>query len=150
MAHPRSPRVCAAHFDTRMLVTSNGWFGGGGDITPMFPERAEAQADAADFHAALRGACDRYRPDAYEEYKAWCDRYFFLPHRNEPRGLGGILTGWTAATSRATSPSCAMSGGVSGLLPRAGAPAHGRKLDRGGARGAALSTRALCRIQPAA
>ena len=94
VAHPRSPRVCAAHFNTRMLVTSKGWFGGGGDITPMFPERDEAKADAADFHAAFRAACDRYRPDAYDEYKAWCDRYFFLPHRDEPRGLGGIFFDW--------------------------------------------------------
>ena len=91
VAHLASPRVCAAHFNTRLLVTTRGWFGGGGDITPMFPDRPEAQQDAADFHAALRAACDRYRPGAYEEYKDWCDRYFFLPHRNERRGLGGIF-----------------------------------------------------------
>jgi coproporphyrinogen III oxidase len=91
VAHMRSPRVCAVHFNTRMLVTTRGWFGGGGDITPMFPERPEAQADAAAFHAAFQAACDAYRLGAYEEYKAWCDRYFYLPHRQEARGLGGIF-----------------------------------------------------------
>jgi coproporphyrinogen III oxidase len=91
VAHPWSPRVSAAHFNTRLLITTQGWFGGGGDITPMFPARAEAQADAADFHAAFRAACDRHDPSYYETYKAWCDRYFYLPHRGEPRGLGGIF-----------------------------------------------------------
>jgi coproporphyrinogen III oxidase len=91
VAHMRSPRVCAAHFNTRMIVTTRGWFGGGGDLTPMFPERDEARADAAAFHAALRAACDAYRPGAYDEYKAWFDRYFYLPHREESRGLGGIF-----------------------------------------------------------
>ena len=91
VAHPRSPLVPAAHFNTRMLVTTRGWFGGGGDITPMFPDSAEAAADAAQFHAALREACDRHDPEYYPRFKAWCDRYFFLPHRGEPRGLGGIF-----------------------------------------------------------
>ncbi len=91
VAHLRSPRVSAVHFNTRMLVTTRGWFGGGGDITPMRPESSEAQADAADFHAALRAACDRHDPRYYPDFKAWCDRYFFLPHRGEPRGLGGIF-----------------------------------------------------------
>lgn len=91
VAHPRNPLVPAAHFNTRMLVTTQGWFGGGGDITPMFPLSAEAAEDAARFHAALRAACDRHDPDYYPRFKEWCDRYFFLPHRNEPRGLGGIF-----------------------------------------------------------
>ncbi len=91
VAHMRSPRVPAAHFNTRMLVTTKGWFGGGGDLTPMRPEAPEALADAADFHAAFRTACDRHDPRYYPEFKAWCDRYFFLPHRNEPRGAGGIF-----------------------------------------------------------
>ena len=91
VAHPRSPLVPAAHFNTRMLVTTQGWFGGGGDITPMFPHSPEAAADAARFHAAFRGACDRHDPEYYPRFKEWCDRYFFLPHRNEPRGLGGIF-----------------------------------------------------------
>ena len=91
VAHMQSPRVPAAHFNTRMLVTTQGWFGGGGDLTPMRPESPEAAADAADFHAAFRTACDRHDPDYYPRFKAWCDRYFYLPHRGEPRGAGGIF-----------------------------------------------------------
>jgi len=91
VAHMASPRVPAAHFNTRMLITTKGWFGGGGDLTPMRLDTPEALADAADFHAAFRAACDRHDPGYYETFKAWCDRYFFLPHRNEPRGAGGIF-----------------------------------------------------------
>jgi coproporphyrinogen III oxidase len=91
VAHPRSPLVPAAHFNTRMIITTAGWFGGGGDITPMFPDSADAAEDAQAFHAALRDACDRHDPTYYPRFKEWCDRYFFLPHRNEPRGLGGIF-----------------------------------------------------------
>ncbi len=91
VAHMQSPRVPAAHFNTRMLVTTKGWFGGGGDLTPMRLETPEALEDAADFHAAFKAACDRHDTDYYPRFKAWCDRYFFLPHRNEPRGAGGIF-----------------------------------------------------------
>jgi coproporphyrinogen III oxidase len=94
VAHMRSPIVCAAHMNTRFLVTRRAWFGGGGDITPMFPDRAEAQADAETFHAAFRRACDAHDAAYYPRFKAWCDEYFFLPHRNEPRGLGGIFYDW--------------------------------------------------------
>ena len=96
VSHPCSPKVPAAHMNTRMLVTTRGWFGGGGDLTPMRLESAEALEDAETFHAAYRAACDAHAnggagPGNYPEFKAWCDRYFFLPHRNEPRGLGGIF-----------------------------------------------------------
>ena len=91
VAHMASPRVPAVHFNTRMLITTQGWFGGGGDLTPMRLDAPEAVADAADFHAALRVACDAHDPAYYPKFKAWCDRYFFLPHRNEPRGAGGIF-----------------------------------------------------------
>ena len=87
VAHMRSPLVPAVHMNTRHIVTSLGWFGGGADLTPMFP----AERDAADFHAALKGACDAHGADYYERFKEWCDRYFYLPHRDEPRGIGGIF-----------------------------------------------------------
>jgi len=91
VAHMQSPLVPAVHFNTRMLVTTKGWFGGGGDLTPMRLESEPAMADAAEFHAAFRAACDRHDPGYYETFKAWCDRYFYLPHRQEPRGAGGIF-----------------------------------------------------------
>ncbi len=94
VAHMRSPRVPAAHFNTRFLSTTKPWFGGGGDITPMRLDAPEAQADAARFHAAFRAACDRHDEEYYPKFKQWCDEYFFLPHRGETRGLGGIFFDW--------------------------------------------------------
>jgi len=91
VAHLRSPRVPAVHMNTRMIVTGKGWFGGGGDLTPLQPGTPQAAEDAAFFHAALKAACDRHGADYYEKYKKWCDEYFFLPHRGEPRGAGGIF-----------------------------------------------------------
>jgi coproporphyrinogen III oxidase len=91
VAHLHSPKVPAVHMNTRMLVTTRGWFGGGGDLTPMRLDAPESLADAAAFHAALKHACDRHGPAYYADFKAWCDRYFYLPHRDEPRGAGGIF-----------------------------------------------------------
>ncbi len=85
--HPCSPLVPAAHMNTRMIVTSQGWFGGGGDMTPVFPEDAETET----FHTAYRKACDTFDADYYPKFKKWCDEYFYLPHRGEPRGVGGIF-----------------------------------------------------------
>ena len=88
MAHPRSPKVPTTHMNTRMIATSKSWFGGGADLTPM----AEGDDNEAHFHAALKAACDAH--DAgyyYPRYKTWCDEYFYLPHRGETRGVGGIF-----------------------------------------------------------
>lgn len=90
--HPRSPRVPTVHMNTRFLSTAESWFGGGADLTPMLDEQRSQDADdAALFHATMQGACDAFDPDWYPRYKAWCDEYFFLPHRGEPRGTGGIF-----------------------------------------------------------
>ncbi|MFO1055749.1 MAG: oxygen-dependent coproporphyrinogen oxidase [Dongiaceae bacterium] len=87
VAHMQSPRVPAVHMNTRHIVTSKAWFGGGADLTPMVP----VEADTAAFHAALKEACDRHDPGYHPRFKQWCDEYFFLKHRNEPRGVGGIF-----------------------------------------------------------
>lgn len=87
VAHMQSPKVPAVHMNTRFLVTSKAWFGGGADLTPMVPD----ETDTRDFHAALKTACDRFDPDYYPRFKTWCDEYFYLPHREEPRGVGGIF-----------------------------------------------------------
>lgn len=91
VAHPRSPKVPAVHMNTRMIVTAKGWFGGGGDLTPLQPGTPEAKEDAAFFHAAYKATCNKHDPGYYEKFKKWCDEYFYLPHRGEPRGAGGIF-----------------------------------------------------------
>jgi len=91
VAHLRSPKVPAVHMNTRMIMTTKGWFGGGGDLTPLQPGTAAAAEDAASFHAAYKAACDKHNPDYYPKFKAWCDEYFYLPHRRESRGAGGIF-----------------------------------------------------------
>ena len=87
VAHMRSPLVPAVHMNTRHIVTAQWWFGGGSDLTPTYPDAR----DTADFHAALARACERHRAADYPRFKAWCERYFFLPHRKEARGAGGIF-----------------------------------------------------------
>ena len=87
VAHMQSPHVPAVHMNTRHIVTTKSWFGGGADLTPMSPD----PQDAAQFHAALSHACDAHDPAYYPRFKQWCDEYFFLPHRNEARGAGGIF-----------------------------------------------------------
>ncbi|HUK60181.1 MAG TPA: oxygen-dependent coproporphyrinogen oxidase [Stellaceae bacterium] len=87
VAHLRSPRVPAVHLNTRHIRTTKGWFGGGSDLTP-FVVQAD---DVADFHRALESCCARHDPAYYPRFKAWCDEYFFVKHRNEPRGAGGVF-----------------------------------------------------------
>jgi len=87
VAHLQSPKVPAVHMNTRHIATTVGWFGGGADLTPMVPD----DADTAHFHGALKAACDAHDTSYYPKFKAWCDEYFFLAHRNEARGVGGIF-----------------------------------------------------------
>jgi coproporphyrinogen III oxidase len=88
VAHMQNPHVPAVHLNTRHFIAAgSSWFGGGTDLTPMVPN----DEDAREFHAALKRACDAHGADYYSRYKKWCDEYFYLPHRSEPRGAGGIF-----------------------------------------------------------
>jgi len=87
VAHMKNPKIPALHFNTRFIVTSKKWFGGGMDATPCIKDKNEKQF----FHNKIKIMCDNHNKNYYRKYKKWCDNYFYLPHRKEPRGIGGIF-----------------------------------------------------------
>ena len=85
--HMKNPHIPAIHFNTRFIFTSHGWFGGGMDVTPCIKDPKEKKL----LHSELKKMCDRHNKAYYKKYKKWCDEYFYLPHRKETRGIGGIF-----------------------------------------------------------
>ncbi len=147
VAHMRSPLVPAVHMNTRHIVTRKSWFGGGADLTPIYPD----EEAAGEFHAALAAACAGYDPECHERFKAWCDEYFYLPHRGEPRGAGGIFFDYldSGDWERDFAFVRAVGEAFLAVYPVDRAGADEPALDRRTAPASAGPARPLCRVQPA-
>ena len=146
VAHPRSPHVPPVHMNTRHIQTTRAWFGGGADLNPIVPDAADTEA----FHRRLQEACDAFDADYYPRFKAWADEYFYLPHRDEHRGVGGIFFDYLEGDlEQRFAFTRAVGEALLDVYPTSCRAPHGPAVDRRGAGVSAGAARPLCRVQPA-